>query len=82
MFPISHHGPEMKVMMSAISFGFEIIHSVAELKKIYLQFLHRGLGQRPRGCCVSGHGQYTSCYRCLGLVWPESELQRLTTWTL
>ena len=36
MFPISHHGPEMKVMMSAISFGFEIIHSVAELKRIYI----------------------------------------------
>ena len=30
MFPISHYGPEMKVMMSAISFGFEIIHSGAK----------------------------------------------------
>ena len=38
MFPISHYSPEMKVMMSAISFGFEIIHSGAQ-ENLYLQFL-------------------------------------------
>ena len=52
MFPISHHGPEMKVMMSAISFGFEIIHSVAELKRIYLQFLHCTIRNKTDTTCM------------------------------
>ena len=76
MFPISHYGPEMKVMMSAISFGFEIIHSGAKENLSAISPL------RP---CIPGSEASGSVSHLVtdvsAMSGAETELQWMTCWT-